>query len=281
VELLARTYLQRKRKVINRHDLAVVRFPDLIRILQENASDLLSPADMENVLFFHEIRNLLYHGTDALTVRHDDVENYLSLAILLFRKLFDVGMDFGIESVGDTRLLLESESALQYYRRVLGSEQISGLSQHILFPPPLCIKVRQDAVDDNLPLEVDRLSYVFPQTGIFLVKDLSFDLKPRGALIVRGRSGVGKTTFLRLLTGELEQGSGEIKIFGAVKHCFYRLGSLEMTRHGISIASMGSCASIFLNHATLSTYGQGSSIFQSVRNDLSLFWASYLYNHSY
>jgi hypothetical protein len=134
VELLVRTYLVRKKRALRRHELATMRFPDIIRILQESAPNQISADEAERILFFHDIRNLLYHETDVLSVRREDVENYLSAAILLFKKLFDVGVDFPIESISDTRLILESENSLQYYRKILGADRVTDLSEHIFFP---------------------------------------------------------------------------------------------------------------------------------------------------
>ena len=215
VELLARTYLLR-RKNTGEDDLAMVRFPDLIHMLQESAPHEIAAEDVERILFLHTIRNFLYHETTVLTVRREEVEDYLSTAMLLLRRLFGVGMNFEVESIPDTRVLLRSESAIQYYRRILG-EEASGLLQYVLFPMPLMISAiykRCRAVD---AVSIHRLSYVFPTTGIFLVRDLSLTLSRGEVLIIRGPTGVGKSTFLRLLTGELTQSAGSISLFGISK----------------------------------------------------------------
>jgi len=212
VELLARTYLLR-RKTISEHDLTMVRFPDLIHMLQESVPHEIAADDVERILFLHAIRNLLYHETTVLTVRREDVEDYLSTAMLLLRRLFDVGMDFEIESIPDTRLLLRSENAIQYYRRILG-EGASGLLQYVLFPLPLMILANDKRSQAADPVSIHKLSYVFPRTGIFLVRDLSLTLSRGEGLAIRGPNGVGKTTFLKLLTGELEQSAGSISMFG-------------------------------------------------------------------
>jgi len=211
IELLMRSYLIRKKRVLNKHNSAEIRFPELVRILRENAPDSISFEDVDSILFFHEIRNVLYHETDVLTVRRDDAQTYLSVAISLLEKLFDSKPDLGTKSFLETRLAMESNASLRYYQKILEPEIVSKLLEHISFQVPLA--VRQET-GSSVPLKVRGLSYTFPGSQISLVKDLTFALDRRGILVIRGPNGAGKTTLVKLLTGELQHDSGEITILG-------------------------------------------------------------------
>ncbi|HVL64536.1 MAG TPA: ATP-binding cassette domain-containing protein, partial [Actinomycetota bacterium] len=64
-------------------------------------------------------------------------------------------------------------------------------------------------------LEVDQLSYALPG-GRVLFSDVSFKV-PQGAHVALvGVNGVGKTTLLRILAGELEPGGGSVRRGGRV-----------------------------------------------------------------
>lgn len=61
-------------------------------------------------------------------------------------------------------------------------------------------------------LRVDKLKKSF--NGVEVVKQVSFDLNRGDVLSIRGRSGGGKTTLLRMMAGSITPDSGSIKIDG-------------------------------------------------------------------
>lgn len=61
-----------------------------------------------------------------------------------------------------------------------------------------------------------------------LLKDFSYDFQPYEKLGIVGRNGVGKTTLLRILTGELPQDSGTVELGTTTKIGYY-------SQHGIRV----------------------------------------------
>jgi heme exporter protein A len=61
---------------------------------------------------------------------------------------------------------------------------------------------------DPIPLSVTDVT--LERGGIRLISGLSLNVEPGEALVLLGRNGVGKTTFLRALSGVLRPASGEI-----------------------------------------------------------------------
>lgn len=54
----------------------------------------------------------------------------------------------------------------------------------------------------------------FGYTSRPIIKDLSLSVKPGEVIALMGGSGVGKTTLLRLISGLVRPGSGEVSVFG-------------------------------------------------------------------
>jgi ABC-type bacteriocin/lantibiotic exporter with double-glycine peptidase domain len=63
-------------------------------------------------------------------------------------------------------------------------------------------------------LVVEGLWFRYDESSPWVVRDLSFTLRRHQRLIVRGRSGVGKTTILRMLAGVLAPSRGSVLVHG-------------------------------------------------------------------
>ncbi|WP_291493790.1 ABC transporter ATP-binding protein/permease [Desulfurella sp.] len=61
-------------------------------------------------------------------------------------------------------------------------------------------------------LSVKNLSIMLPNNQTYLIKDLSFELKPTQSLLIVGPSGIGKSTLIRTIAGLWPFGSGEIEL---------------------------------------------------------------------
>jgi hypothetical protein len=99
VELMLKTYLRLPKSVTG---LALTRkqrnehtkdFPSAVAAIRRLIPTRVSAVPLDEVEWFHQIRNQLYHEGNAITVERDKVKLYLEHAELLMRCLF--GGEFG------------------------------------------------------------------------------------------------------------------------------------------------------------------------------------------
>jgi len=95
VELAIKTYLGlperiRGSKGPSRKEFAECSesFPLLLDLLQKYSSDRIVDFSLEDIEWYHRIRNQLYHSGNGITVELSKVETYLELGIILFKNLF-------------------------------------------------------------------------------------------------------------------------------------------------------------------------------------------------
>ena len=105
VELMIKTYLglpKRKTKGNrpSRKDLetASSSFPSLLDLLEAYADDKLTAVSLDEIEWYHRIRNQLYHSGNGITVETARVQTYLSLAKTLFQNLFETELELAAES---------------------------------------------------------------------------------------------------------------------------------------------------------------------------------------
>jgi len=98
------------------------------------------------------------------------------------------------------------------------AERLSGTAQ-IKIPPPR--RLGQEVI------EADGVSKAFGDTLLF--EDLSFKLPPGGIVGVIGPNGAGKTTLFKLITGEEQPDSGEIRVGETVE-----LGYVDQSRDSLA-----------------------------------------------
>jgi len=96
VELTIKTYLGLPKRACvgsrpSRKQLqdASESFPKLLDLLENYASDLLVGVSLDDIEWYHRIRNQLYHSGNGITVEKSKVETYLELAMSLFESLFN------------------------------------------------------------------------------------------------------------------------------------------------------------------------------------------------
>ena len=111
VELMIKTYLSLpKRKEKNgkpsRKQLeeASNSFPSLLDLLEEFAADKLTGVSLDEIEWYHRIRNQLYHSGNGITVEIARVQTYLSLAKTLFQNLFSTELELVSESLIQKKL---------------------------------------------------------------------------------------------------------------------------------------------------------------------------------
>lgn len=95
VELMIKTYLglperTRGSKGPGRRELEVASesFPNLLDLLQAFGADKITGLSLDDIEWYHRLRNQLYHSGNGITVEQAKVETYLQLAIGLFENLF-------------------------------------------------------------------------------------------------------------------------------------------------------------------------------------------------
>ena len=96
VELAIVTFLSLPRRILKRagptrKELVDVgnSFPAYLDLLEKYASDLLSEIDLEDIEWYHRIRNQLYHNGNCITVEKAKVEAYYEIGKVLFTTLFE------------------------------------------------------------------------------------------------------------------------------------------------------------------------------------------------
>ena len=96
VELAVKTYLGLPKRARSgsgpgRKQLqdASESFPALLDLLEQYASDRIVGLSLDDIEWYHRIRNQLYHSGNGITVEKSKVETYLELALSLFESLFD------------------------------------------------------------------------------------------------------------------------------------------------------------------------------------------------
>ncbi len=111
VELMIKTYLGLpKRKEKNgkpsRKQLeeASNSFPSLLDLLEEFAAGKLTGVSLDEIEWYHRIRNQLYHSGNGITVEIARVQTYLSLAKTLFQNLFATELELVSESLIQKKL---------------------------------------------------------------------------------------------------------------------------------------------------------------------------------
>ncbi len=95
VELIIKTYLglperTRGSKGPSRRELAEASesFPMLLDLLQKYSANKITGFSLDDIEWYHRIRNQLYHSGNGITVELSKVETYLELGIILFKSLF-------------------------------------------------------------------------------------------------------------------------------------------------------------------------------------------------
>ncbi len=107
-ELMIRTYLSLPRRARGSDgptrkelDEAQNSFPVLLDLLEKHAADRLEGIALDEVEWFHRIRNELYHTGQGVTVEIAKAEAYMAIVQLLFSNLFGVGLELSSTTNGE------------------------------------------------------------------------------------------------------------------------------------------------------------------------------------
>ncbi|MGN0191705.1 MAG: ABC transporter ATP-binding protein, partial [Candidatus Cryptobacteroides sp.] len=77
----------------------------------------------------------------------------------------------------------------------------------------------QDSVPELLPvpvgLRVENLTFTYPDGDETVIENLSFDFRPGSRIAITGRTGIGKTTLLKLMLALVRPVSGKLELYSA------------------------------------------------------------------
>lgn len=99
VELMIKTYLGLPEEAtglkLTRKDYeeACSSFSRSVKSLKARASEKLSGIGVDEIVYYHRLRNTLYHEGNGLTVETEKAEIYCALAKILFKNLFGEDVD--------------------------------------------------------------------------------------------------------------------------------------------------------------------------------------------
>jgi len=96
-------------------------------------------------------------------------------------------------------------------------------------------------VPQNASIVVRSLSFSYPGSNTFIFKDIDFSIPEGQIAVIRGRSGTGKSTLMKVLAGLFQPVSGQIMIGGVP------LSSIDRGRHFIASVMQED----YLMHGTL------------------------------
>jgi ATPase subunit of ABC transporter with duplicated ATPase domains len=72
------------------------------------------------------------------------------------------------------------------------------------------IRFEQEKKLHRVPVEVEGLSFIYPDSQVEVLKNVNFNIEVGDRVAITGANGVGKTTFVRCLMGELKPTKGKI-----------------------------------------------------------------------
>jgi len=111
VELMIKTYLglpkrSRGTEGPSRKELEASfnSFPALLDLMEKYAEDRLSGVSLDEIEWYHRLRNQLYHSGNGITVELAKVQTYLSLAKILFENLFNSPIEIKVTSSIEQKL---------------------------------------------------------------------------------------------------------------------------------------------------------------------------------
>ncbi|TAF86743.1 MAG: ABC transporter ATP-binding protein, partial [Flavobacteriia bacterium] len=77
---------------------------------------------------------------------------------------------------------------------------------------PSVVNQTQDATPIKGSLRFEKVSFVYPDSGIVAIKDISFSVAAGQSVAIIGRTGSGKSTLAALITRQYDVSSGQIYI---------------------------------------------------------------------
>ena len=130
VELMIKTYLglpkrSRESKGPSRKELeeASNSFPTLLDLIEKYADEKLTGVSLDEIEWYHRIRNQLYHSGNGITVEISKIQTYLTLAKTLFQNLFETELKLVSESVIQKKLGIFLGKLGMFEKEIMGKSK--------------------------------------------------------------------------------------------------------------------------------------------------------------
>ena len=86
---------------------------------------------------------------------------------------------------------------------------------------PKCIVVHEDNISEKPhELKVRNLNIAYPSSTNYMMRELNLTFKPGENTLIKGRSGLGKSTLFKVMAGTWKYGTGEVSVSNHHKMCF-------------------------------------------------------------
>lgn len=177
---------------------------------------------ISKVLFINKV-------THKISVYEGDYQTYRKKSALeqRLREQKIVRQEKEIKELTDVVQRARQASGTNHHLKRLGHERAARLEkkkQELLVRERVYKRVKMDVSPNQegaqIPLEVNHLTFAYPGKPR-LYQDLSFVLHGKERFLVVGNNGVGKSTLLKLLVGELKPEQGGIRYHGKTETAYY------------------------------------------------------------
>ncbi|RLI96478.1 MAG: hypothetical protein DRP00_05265 [Candidatus Aenigmatarchaeota archaeon] len=138
LEVAFKVYVEYEKRlvpgIIKKKDWVEIKqsFRRLLDIISKK-TDFISDELYSAIIYYHDLRNEVYHRGDGITVRKEDVDNYLQIASNLFNKMFGVSVPHR-QKIKPEKVSRDLESSAKFYGSILGKEWFLKSKQILLSP---------------------------------------------------------------------------------------------------------------------------------------------------
>ena len=102
---------------------------------------------------------------------------------------------------------------------VESTHRLNGVESDIVLHDKMDLYGDNDYVEPrHVDIELNHVSYSYPDSNEIVLKDVSLQIKAGKKIAILGRSGTGKSTLLKLLTGALSPVNGKVVLNGERAH---------------------------------------------------------------
>ena len=176
-------------------------FPGLLELLQRYAGSRIAQDDLNDLEYFHRLRNQLYHEAPGLTVSPEDVDTYLQLGKMMMKELLDstpVGLVERAQPTDRGRFLLAWNELIDH---------IFGMAHQL------------DPVESNTGRSLQKAINILEEENIFLEND---------------KEQVSEIAEMRNATVHGQGGVQESDLHDVLLNLYRLIGQLRFARHGRS-----------------------------------------------